>query len=264
MFYVDRRAQEEGLSRKTILKEALQVLCLERLYTLPESDAITFQGGTCLRLLYGGPRYSEDLDFVVSDMQKLSALYKKSSPSLEKMGHLFEGKIWTRMQKESKNLVRWKVYFQPLEGNENTSVTVEFANYPAYTSSLMPLKVPRGYPSTPLVLVQTEAEEEILADKINAIATRRYLKGRDIFDIWLLKSKGVSVDVEMVEKKFRDYSAPKVSIEKKVLQFSEKRVEEDLGNYLPKNYREKLRKAGYKILLEAAMEVALQVDRQLR
>lgn len=264
MLYINERAEEEGLLRKTILKEALQVSVLERLYILSESDDITFQGGTCLRLLYGAPRYSEDLDFVVPNIQNMPVIFEKVKSSVEKMGPLFEGKIWMRVQKESENLVRWKLYYEPLEGRENTSVGIEFAKYPAYTSQLLPLGIPKGYPATPLILVKAEAEVEILADKINAIATRKYLKGRDIFDIWFLKNKGVRADAIMVEKKFRDYSAPKVNIEERALQFSEDWVRQDLENYLPRTYRAKFQKEGYGILLEAAIEVAREVDRRLR
>ena len=262
MSYIIRRAREEGLPKNIVLKEALQVLCLEHLYTFPESDIIIFQGGTCLRLLYGGPRYSEDLDFVVSDMQTLSGLFKKVSSSVERMGPLFEGKTWMRVQKESKNLVRWKLYFESLEDKESSSVSIEFANYPAYTSQLLPLKIPAGYPSTPLILVKTETEEELLADKINALATRKYLKGRDIFDIWLLRSKGIAVNTDMVKKKFKDYSTPKTNLENKILQFNEEKIRHDLENYLPRNYREKFKKEGYKIMLEAAKTAVRQVDEQ--
>ena len=264
MLNIDERAEEEGLLRKTILKEFLQVSILENLYNLTESNAITFQGGTCLRLLYGGPRYSEDLDFVVPETQTLSPIFERVNLGIEKLGPLFEGKIWMRVQKETDSLVRWKLYYEPMESKENTSVSIEFAKYPAYTSQLLPLKVPKGYPATPLTLVKAETESEILADKINAIATRRYLKGREIFDIWLLKNRGVTVDVDMVVKKFKDYSSPVVNVEKRVLEFSEEWVRQDLENYLPMIYREKLHKEGYRILLESARELASDIDRQLR
>ena len=58
------RAQESGLPWQTLAKEALQVLFLEVFYGSGEASEATFQGGTCLRLLYKGPRHSEDLDFV--------------------------------------------------------------------------------------------------------------------------------------------------------------------------------------------------------
>lgn len=264
MLYVKERAREEGLPEKTVLKEALQVSALEHLYLLPESNSVTFQGGTCLRLLYGGPRYSEDLDFVVSDFAELQDIFKKVASSMEKTGSLFEGNIQMSVQKESEELVRWKLSFESLEGNENASMNLEFAKYPAYTSELLVLRVPKGYLSIPMVLVKAESEEEILADKINAIASRKYLKGRDIFDVWLLKSKGVQVDIEMVEKKFRDYSSPRVKIEQRVLQFDEERIRQDLENFLPRKYREKFQKEGYLNLLKTAADLARDVDEQLK
>jgi len=33
------------------------------MYKLPETDILLFKGGTALRLIYGSPRFSEDLDF---------------------------------------------------------------------------------------------------------------------------------------------------------------------------------------------------------
>jgi len=61
-----RRAEDERLPLRVILKEALQVYALAAIYGQPASEHITFQGGTCLRLIYGGPRYSEDVDFVTT------------------------------------------------------------------------------------------------------------------------------------------------------------------------------------------------------
>jgi predicted nucleotidyltransferase component of viral defense system len=44
--------------------EMLQLLLLDALYGHSGSQHIVFQGGTALRWVYGGPRFSEDLDFV--------------------------------------------------------------------------------------------------------------------------------------------------------------------------------------------------------
>jgi Nucleotidyl transferase AbiEii toxin, Type IV TA system len=44
--------------------ELLQVLMLDTLYSLSGSYQAVFQGGTALRWIYGGSRFSEDLDFV--------------------------------------------------------------------------------------------------------------------------------------------------------------------------------------------------------
>jgi hypothetical protein len=55
----------DPLVLRTKLKEALQEYVLEFVYNHPTYRAFLFTGGTCLRLLYGLPRLSEDLDFDV-------------------------------------------------------------------------------------------------------------------------------------------------------------------------------------------------------
>lgn len=44
-------------------REYLQHLFLSYFYQLLQSNAIYFKGGTALKLIYGSPRFSEDLDF---------------------------------------------------------------------------------------------------------------------------------------------------------------------------------------------------------
>lgn len=50
-----------------IIREYFQHLFLESLYKLPGSERLLFKGGTALRILYGSPRFSEDLDFSISE-----------------------------------------------------------------------------------------------------------------------------------------------------------------------------------------------------
>lgn len=46
-----------------IVREYFQHLFLSELYKLPEAEHLLFKGGTALRIVYGSPRFSEDLDF---------------------------------------------------------------------------------------------------------------------------------------------------------------------------------------------------------
>ena len=46
-----------------IAREYFQHLFLRELYTLPGAENLLFKGGTALRIVYGSPRFSEDLDF---------------------------------------------------------------------------------------------------------------------------------------------------------------------------------------------------------
>ena len=49
-----------------IVREYFQHLFLSQLYRMEKSDNLLFKGGTALRIIYGSPRFSEDLDFSIS------------------------------------------------------------------------------------------------------------------------------------------------------------------------------------------------------
>ena len=46
-----------------IVREYFQHIFLGELYKLPNAEKLLFKGGTALRIIYGSPRFSEDLDF---------------------------------------------------------------------------------------------------------------------------------------------------------------------------------------------------------
>lgn len=46
-----------------IIREYFQHVFLSELYRLPAAENLLFKGGTALRVIYGSPRFSEDLDF---------------------------------------------------------------------------------------------------------------------------------------------------------------------------------------------------------
>ena len=55
------------LFRRNILKEYLQVVVLDYIFSHPVYSQLVFYGGSCLAQCYGLPRLSEDLDFVDLD-----------------------------------------------------------------------------------------------------------------------------------------------------------------------------------------------------
>ena len=46
-----------------MVREYFEHVFLAKLYTLPGAEKLLFKGGTALRIVYGSPRFSEDLDF---------------------------------------------------------------------------------------------------------------------------------------------------------------------------------------------------------
>src|SRR5438874_3954678 len=53
-----------GEMEQSLVKEAIHLHLLSALSDVGVLGHVVFQGGTALRLCYGGDRYSEDLDFV--------------------------------------------------------------------------------------------------------------------------------------------------------------------------------------------------------
>lgn len=247
------RAQEEGLPLKILKKEALQIYILSELFALPESTLLTFQGGTCLRLIYDGPRYSEDLDFVTSaDENKINQIANDLSRALSRLEPLFGGKFLTKKQKESPSFYRFRIHNEKENYHESFFVSVEFACYPAYTLNVAPLRPQKELPGLPLTLVRAEKLEEILADKLGAIAGRPFCKGRDYFDLWLLKQKGIKLDAELLRKKLKDYSTPPANLSRGLKLASAENIKNEMERFLPLKYRRQFESDHYAGMLKEA------------
>lgn len=56
-----------------IAREYCQHLFLSELYKMQTAENLLFKGGTALRIIYGSPRFSEDLDFSLFNIEPLTA-----------------------------------------------------------------------------------------------------------------------------------------------------------------------------------------------
>lgn len=68
-----------GISQEQIVREEYEMIILKKLFESELGKSFAFKGGTALRLAFGSPRFSEDLDFsVVEQFNKntLNALLK--------------------------------------------------------------------------------------------------------------------------------------------------------------------------------------------
>lgn len=53
------------INETVVIREYVQLLFLKELYEEKYSENLFFKGGTAIRLILGGVRFSEDLDFTV-------------------------------------------------------------------------------------------------------------------------------------------------------------------------------------------------------
>lgn len=251
-----KRAQEARIPWTILLKEALQVFFLEVFYSLEPSAQATFQGGTALRLLYGGPRHSEDLDFVTDQPGEYwEALRPTLYEKLKTQASLLGGDLALTSQKPSAPILRWKLKWRPLTGSEAVWVRAEFARYPAYTRELMPLARPAGFPIGAWMVIPTESREEILADKLAAIGGRPYLKARDFFDLWFLTAQKVGLKRELLKKKFNDYRVDPRGLKKRLDQVNGRLLSRELKSFLPYLVRRPLEEDNYASVLRVSKEI---------
>jgi len=70
------------------VREYCQHLFLSYLYQKPESAKLFFKGGTALRIIFGSPRFSEDLDFTGLNigLKKIETMFAETLSDVEKTG----------------------------------------------------------------------------------------------------------------------------------------------------------------------------------
>ncbi|HCR36228.1 hypothetical protein A2130_03205 [Candidatus Woesebacteria bacterium GWC2_33_12] len=204
----------------SIFREYLQLTFLSYLYQERTANKLFFKGGTALRLIFGSPRFSEDLDF-------------STSCSNSEIINLLKS-IENKISKELPNLIikpfykgtegiRFRIIFSQKEFRYPFSIRLDFHQQ----KKVLGTKVSTLNTQFPIMIfpqIYHLSGESILLEKFDALKNRN--KGRDIFDIWFLLSKSIKIidikksDIENLEK------------------FPQKSLEKDLGQFLPRSQKQ--------------------------
>lgn len=202
---VVRRAATEGVPPEFVLREEAQKGILSYLSREGFFQGGVFQGGTSLRLFHGNVRYSEDMDFVF--VQKGHPSFTGFIPTLSGLPVFlldvfpFAAGATLKVQKDTDSHKRAVARLEVPQAGGALAVRIEAVNVPAYEHGIFLLPFPPFNPP-----VRVEGGEEILADKVVAVAFREFLKGRDLWDIFFLAAqKGVPLRPDLVAKKVLDY-----------------------------------------------------------
>lgn len=181
-------------------KHYLQSIALSRIYSVVINELV-FKGGTALFFFNGLNRFSEDLDFSLNgdvDIEKLKA-------SIMSGFDLLNIVLSIRDVKSSAGSSFKLKAEGPLYGGDLSVgvVDVEISNrrdivLPPVTKNFVPV-----YDDLRPFTVSVMDEREMMAEKLRAVLKRK--KARDLYDIWFLLKKGVSVDLSLVEKKMDYY-----------------------------------------------------------
>ncbi len=182
-------AAKSGYNEKlNAMREYLQVYILSFMYEGGMFRHAAFVGGTALRFLHGLPRFSEALDFSQAGKDKVNfgAMMSKIIRELELAGYSVAASIEKDKTVNSAfikfNALMHEAGISPLK-SQKFSVKIEIDTNPPQGAVLEELLVNKYFPINFLAYDPAS----LFAGKVHAILSRKYTKGRDLFDLgWYL------------------------------------------------------------------------------
>lgn len=212
--------QSGNASQRAVIEKEL--LHYDILFCLDEAgllDQLTFQGGTALRLCYGSVRLSEDLDFAGGANFDAREFNEISQCVRDYVGPRYGLPVEVKDPKsllgepgyEGIKVDKWQIAVTTSPSRRDLpkqKIKLEIGAVDAYSREPRTLAqnydfLPVGYQDT---LVLTESRSEIMADKlVSFVASEKYIRYRDVWDLVWLKRQGISWTSELVSQKLLDY-----------------------------------------------------------
>lgn len=197
-----RAVVEKELLHHDILREMAEAGLLHRL---------TFIGGTCLRVCYGSHRLSEDLDFAGGADFDRTTLGGLGPLLIERLVAKYGLTVSVSEPVREAGLVdTWKIQVITRAGRRDLPaqrINIDIYAVPSHDPRPLLLRNPYGVDmGTAGLILQAESREEILADKLLALALRpNRLKYRDLWDIGWLAQQGVQPPLVLIPLKITDH-----------------------------------------------------------
>jgi predicted nucleotidyltransferase component of viral defense system len=202
-----------GISRDQILREEAEMDILLEFSKNKLSSKMLFYGGTALRLVYGSPRFSEDIDLLIikkTDFKEFADFVKNL---IKKYNH------WALKDIKDKHQTMFAlINIKDDKLKHNFSVKIEahkFGLNSKIKAELSLIKSPLSI-AEPLLLVPTI--EELKKQKERALVGRK--KGRDLFDLWYIS--------QVLRENF--------VLPEKTPSYKKREFENELKVFLPKKY----------------------------
>jgi len=172
---------------------------------------LTFIGGTCLRACYGSPRLSEDLDFTGGSGFKKEDLSALAVVLTERLQTRYGLPVSiSEPVKTGGDVSTWKLTIETRVGQRHLPaqrIHLDICAIPSHVPRPMMLRNLYGIDlGTSGLILQAQSREEILADKMIALAFRENrIKNRDLWDIAWLVQQGVTLPAELIPVKIWDH-----------------------------------------------------------
>lgn len=210
-----------NVDRNYIERELLHLDLLNSFINSKSLETITFQGGTALRLCYGNPRYSEDLDFAIGNDISICKSLRISEQIESHLKELYGDSFSLKKPKDSAfeqnpgeiKTPKWFAKYDMTPSVKSAplqKVKLEIASVPAYSRVYRPAHF--NYPGMdgnfPSVSLYVESLDEIMADKIVSFAMSDYTRWRDLWDMnWISNNPEYQGNEDaFLPLKLQDYS----------------------------------------------------------
>ena len=196
-FYPEELHVFEGF----MIREYLQYKILELIFDSKYTSKLSFLGGTCLRIVHGNNRFSEDLDFDNFNLtqQEFDLVTRDVERGLAKLGFGVEIKNVTRGAYHCYIRFPELLFREGLSGHTGEKILIQLdseAHSFQYRTD------------TPLInkfdvftQINTTPADILLSMKFYAVINRKRNKGRDFFDIVSLLGNGFKPNYKYLEHK---------------------------------------------------------------
>lgn len=174
--------------KRNILREYLQYKILQIIFLTEYADKLSFMGGTCLRIVFGTNRFSEDLDFDNFGLTEIEfdSLSEIVAKNLQKEGYIVEIKTIHKGAFRCYIRIPNLLFDNKLSGYQEETILIQLDteaqkfDYKPESFILNKFDILSRIYYTP--------KNILLSQKIWAILNRKTPKGRDYYDTMFLFS----------------------------------------------------------------------------
>lgn len=205
-------------TKRILLKEVLQSYVLDFVYNHPKYRRLNFYGGTCLHVVYGLNRLSEDLDFDNANEIDLSTLEADLTTLFRSSLRYEPAEI--KPQQSEKGILRLTVKMPVLNELGLSPHRSESLHLKVEVSSHKQIAVIRNTPVFYLGRSLVPAHfslETMMAGKIIACLERNFqrgrdgafIKGRDYYDLlWFMQNGVKPLEEKLAKDGQKSYTVP--------------------------------------------------------
>jgi len=202
---------QSSIEEEHAVREITQEVALAALGRTEFFKHAVFQGGTCLRILYGLNRFSEDMDFIlkeanrdfelqphlqavsdelkaygydieIMDRSKAGIAVRKAFLKDDSLGKILQLRYADKSGPLKKIRVKFEVDTNPPLGS---GMEIKYVDFPFISS------------------VTVQDKPSLFAGKLHALLCREYVKGRDWYDFLWYTSQEVGINYEFLSSALR-------------------------------------------------------------